>query len=1268
MYTLPFQVGLVYNKKVLYSYEVIISHKRGDTERNGRMRETVYKGKRYQEADYDVLKAVSASGMNFFRYFPQDKLLIVAETTAEKFSCKRFYPNMPQSFADEMVCDDDRTVFCEMYQAIDEGEKKATAVFKMKNGVTYVRVVLSVLEIDENGNAMIVVGMVEDVTDEIRKEKEQESKEKAFHNEQVRLTSINEALSSNFNNVYLVDIENGNARSYHISDVIRKEYGDMFYEGDYSALIQVYVRESVYDLDKVLFDHIIDTAHLEAAVREKGADTFNYRVIRNGKVQYFQCRAVKVEIEDRDYCIIAFRDINTEVSKELEQKTRLEEQMAVISGLSADYYSVMLVDYQKDTVRIQRAQEGDGKQIGDFFSGYSTWSEGVRAYTDTQVADDREAFYAAVSREGIMNHDEDYFFNYKKITDRGYMYLQFKVAYVDLGGGYRGAIVGTRNIDKETRREMEQKVQLKEALIKSERYKRAVLAEAIITYEINLSKNLIEEEMWEVIDGSRTELLRTAGMSAPANYDEFHKRWANKQISQEYKEAYEKYANREYLLGQFKEGHIESTFEFKGRLGAGREAYMRHTVFMAQDEESGDIIAYCNVKNITEQKIRELQMREYEQLLIVSAAYTYKGILQLELDTLLTRRLMIRNGEISVEDVGNWEKYVEHQIAFVHPDDAEQVADSLNIDRLRSMSVNERNICSYKSTKKNEAGNYRSFFTNTYMTEIEGRRYVILVTIDNTNAVERELQQKELIEDALARAEAANRAKTTFLSNMSHDIRTPMNAIIGFTTLATTHIDNKEQVQDYLGKIMSASNHLLSLINDVLDMSRIESGRMQLDEGECSLSEIMHGIRNILQVDMKSRRLNLYIDTVDVFDEKVICDKLRLNQILLNLLGNAVKFTEPGGSISVRICQKPAESKEYGKYVFCVKDTGIGMSKEFLKHIFEPFERERNSTVSGIQGTGLGMPITKNIVEMMGGSIKVNSRKGEGTEFIVELPMKKIAAEEVEIKVEELEGVHALVVDDDFNTCDSVSSMLIQIGMRAEWTMSGREAILRTRQAVSRNDEYRVYVIDWLVPDMNGIEIARQIRKEVGDDAPIIILTAYDWSDIEEEAKEAGVTAFCSKPLFISDLRRCLLSIVRPDAGKEKKEQPCREGIQGQRLLIVEDNDLNREIASEILSEAGFIVEEAEDGSIAVERLKEKGAGYYSLVLMDVQMPIMDGYTATRTIRAFEDQKLAGIPIIAMTANAFEEDKKKALEAGMNAHVAKPVDVEKLLDTLEKSL
>lgn len=546
---------------------------------------------------------------------------------------------------------------------------------------------------------------------------------------------------------------------------------------------------------------------------------------------------------------------------------------------------------------------------------------------------------------------------------------------------------------------------------------------------------------------------------------------------------------------------------------------------------------------------------------------------------------------------------------------------------------------------------------------------IILGFRDVDDMVREEQEKRRILRDALASAEHANRAKTTFLSSMSHDIRTPMNAIMGFTTLAITHIDNKEAVRDYLSKIATSSNHLLSLINDVLDMSRIESGRMRLEESECNLAHILHDLRSILLADLKNKNLSLFIDTVDVFDEKVVCDKLRLNQILLNIAGNAMKFTESGGRISIRLIQKPGVKRKMANYEFHIKDTGIGMSPEFVARIFEPFERERSSTVSGIQGTGLGMAITKNIVDMMNGTISVESVKGVGSEFIVTIPMKKVDEEEQNIIIEEMQGAHALVVDDDFNTCDSVTNMLFQMGMRADWCMSGKESVLRCRQALKRNDPYRVYVIDWLIPDMNGIEIARSIRREVGNDVPIIILTSYDWGAIEEEARAAGVTAFISKPLFISDIRRCLMNILHPPVDEDETLGSGNgENLMGKRLLLVEDNDLNREIATELLAESGLIIEEAVDGSYAVEQLLDKGAGYYDAVLMDIQMPIMDGYTAARRIRAFDDRRLASIPIIAMTANAFDEDKKKAADAGMNGHVSKPIHLEKLLAVLESIL
>ena len=522
---------------------------------------------------------------------------------------------------------------------------------------------------------------------------------------------------------------------------------------------------------------------------------------------------------------------------------------------------------------------------------------------------------------------------------------------------------------------------------------------------------------------------------------------------------------------------------------------------------------------------------------------------------------------------------------------------------------------------------------------------------------------------AVEKAESANRAKSTFLSNMSHDIRTPMNAIIGFTTLALSNIDDTDRVKDYLGKTLASSNHLLSLVNDVLDMSRIESGKIHLEEVEVNLSDVLHDLKTIVSGQIYAKQLELYMDAMDVTDEDVYCDKTRLNQILLNLLSNAIKFTPAGGTVSVRVRQLAGKVRGCGQYEFRIKDNGIGMSQEFAQKIFEPFERERTSTVSGIQGTGLGMAITKNIVDMMVGTIEVQTAQGKGTEFTVCVPMRAQTEQRPVEKITELEGLKALVVDDDFNTCDSVTKMLVKVGMRAEWTLSGKEAVLRARQSIEMSDVYHAYIIDWRLPDMNGIEVTRQIRS-LHDDTPIIILTAYDWSDIEVEAKAAGVTAFCAKPMVMSDLRETLMSALgqKPADAVQGLLPEKNADFKGKHILLVEDNELNREIAQEILQEYGFLVDTAENGAVAVEKVSTAAPGSYDLVLMDVQMPIMDGYTATRKIRALDDPARAKLPILAMTANAFDEDRRNALESGMNGFLSKPIVIDDLVQELHKIL
>ena len=562
-------------------------------------------------------------------------------------------------------------------------------------------------------------------------------------------------------------------------------------------------------------------------------------------------------------------------------------------------------------------------------------------------------------------------------------------------------------------------------------------------------------------------------------------------------------------------------------------------------------------------------------------------------------------------------------------------------------------------------GEKRRFHNIAMGSEVNGKKKYILVMSDRTA----DWKMNQALSEAVRAAETANRAKSTFLSNMSHDIRTPMNAIIGFTTLAVSNIDDKKRVRDYLGKILSSSNHLLSLINDILDMSRIESGKIHLEETEVSLSDVLHDLKTIISGQIYAKQLDLYMDAMDVTNEDVYCDKTRLNQVLLNLLSNAVKFTPAGGTVSVRLKQFPGTVKDSGLYEIRVKDNGIGMSTEFVKKIFSPFERERTSTVSRTQGTGLGMAITKNIVDMMGGTIEVQTEQGKGTEFIVRLPFRIQFKQHHTEKIAELEGLKALVVDDDFNTCDSVTKMLVRIGMRSEWTLSGKEAVLRARQSMELGDAFHAYIIDWRLPDMNGIEVTRQIRS-LGDDTPIIILTAYEWSDIEVEARAAGVTAFCAKPMFMSDIRDTLMIAIGQMQAETEDTRPLASGsdFRGRCILLVEDNELNSEITVEILNGYGCQVDTAENGAEAVKKIKNSKPGDYDLVLMDVQMPVMNGYEAARQIRALNDPALAGITILAMTANAFDEDKKKALECGMDGFLTKPIVIDELIGVLQKNL
>ncbi len=816
----------------------------------------------------------------------------------------------------------------------------------------------------------------------------------------------------------------------------------------------------------------------------------------------------------------------------LEKENR--EMGYVIDGVNTLFSRFAMVDFEQDTYKYLSGTRPVDNKI-PISGGY----EDLRDYLVSLIIkeEDRKEFYEQIDKEAViaaLEHESNLRFECYVMRGGSPQWEHVNVICLERKDGRASkALFMRQNITEIKKRELSAQAKISIAGRKERQYRIALVANAICTFEFNLSKDLIENDITRLVNGKPISLLEKVGMKAPCKASEWFKKMGES-IPEDNIEEYNEKVNMEYLKKRFEDGEAEVVVEHWAKDSYDDEVCVRQSFLMTRDYDTDDIIAMVITKDIT--------------------------------------------------------------------------------------------------------------------AEVKKRR-----------------EATQALQDALMQAQHANRAKTTFLSNMSHDIRTPMNAIIGFATIAVSHIDNKDQVLDCLQKVLSSSNHLLSLINDILDMSRIESGKLQIKEQECNLSELMHNMVNIIQPQVKAKQLELFIDTFEVVNEDVIADPLKMNQVFINLLSNAVKYTPAGGNISFRIIQKNTFKHGYADYTFIIKDNGIGMTDEFVEHIFEPFEREATVTQTGIQGTGLGMAITKNIVEMMNGNITVESEKGKGTTFTVELTLELQDLEKNAEQIKELNGLRALVVDDDFNVCDSVNKMLKQIGMRSEWTTSGREAVYRAKLAHDDGDDYHTYIIDWQMPDTSGVETARKIRKMVDGNVPVIIMTAYDWSDIEEEARAAGVTAFCAKPLFMSDLKSALLA-ANNLLDKEETDDWTKADFKGRRILLVEDIELNREIAQVILEETGFVVECAPDGTDAVDMVKASEEYYYDAILMDIQMPIMNGYEATRAIRALPRKDVNTLPIIAMTANALEEDKEAALKNGMNAHIAKPIDVDVFIEVLSQFL
>lgn len=723
-----------------------------------------------------------------------------------------------------------------------------------------------------------------------------------------------------------------------------------------------------------------------------------------------------------------------------------------------------------------------------------------------------------------------------------------------------------------------------------------------------------------------------------------------------------------------KEPGDEAAYEFRIRHDDGNIRRVQVNSRMLEFD-SGDRFILSAMLDVTDTyELTELIMEErsqYRDALLTNCEYAYSFDLT---DGNIADEYVTRHGvnpftKYNIKLPVSFDEFIEKWLAaakpkFLEPEMANELSRSA---MLRKFGMGERS----------SEVEYYSDSTDTYtrvtalmsLSERNGHVMAVIVGTDTTKGRKGEARAKQALMDAYDAAKRANSAKSDFLSRMSHDIRTPINAIIGMTAIAGTHLDDRDRVTDCLSKITVSSGHLLSLINEVLDMSKIESGKVDLNEEEFNLSDLVDALISMIRPQANAKNQTLKVIIRDVVHEKVIGDKLRIQQSFLNLAGNAVKYTPAGGRINIYISEKTRKNERAGRYEFIFEDNGIGMTPEFVKHIFEPFSRATDSRVSKISGTGLGLAITDNLVRMMNGDIKVESELGKGSRFTVNISLK--LQETDNISGDAFADLPVLVADDDESTCENACRMLNEMGMKGEWVTDGRSAVEKVMVRHNNGEDYFAVILDWKMPEMDGVQVTKEIRRQIGPDVPIIIISAYDWSDIELEARAAGADAFVSKPLFKSRLTRVFHEMI---SGEEKSTAESdidnlkNADFSGKRVLLAEDNELNTEIAVELLEMTGLAVECAENGQKAVDKFAASEQGYYDLVFMDIQMPIMNGTEAARAIRALDRRDARGVPIVAMTANAFNDDVQASMNAGMNEHISKPLDLKVLVRTLKKWL
>ncbi|MBR1391470.1 MAG: response regulator [Lachnospiraceae bacterium] len=772
-------------------------------------------------------------------------------------------------------------------------------------------------------------------------------------------------------------------------------------------------------------------------------------------------------------------------------------------------------------------------------------------------------------------------------------------------------------------------------------------------FRVNLSRDMIEDMQGRDLFGTDSAILPYSEVMG--------QRSVNYPIREE-REKFQKQFDKDRLIENYLEGKPQVSGIFYSCRTDGRYCFVSITANITRHPMTGDVIAFISEEESNHEKVYETLLNQILVRQFDMVAYLTQGTY----GVVIGDAAAIEEGSIfPLTRKGKYQSYLEAQvIPALHGTEEEKERQKRALmPKTIERELRKKNPYVVNIAVDIEKETYHKRF-DFYMIDPEAKFYIILKT-DTTDIQREQLRINEQLRLALEEAKQASVAKTVFLSQMSHEIRTPMNAIIGLDNIALQEPDLTPAVKEHLEKIGGSARHLLSLINDILDMSRIESGRMVLKKEEFSFRDFLDQVNTIVDGQCRDKGLHYECVIHGAVDEYYIGDDTKLRQVLINILGNSVKFTDEGGKVSLTV-EKLASFENQTTMCFLLSDTGIGMDQEYLPKIFDAFSQEDATNTNKYGGSGLGLAITKNIVEMMNGVIRVTSKKGEGTTFTVEVTLqnsdRKGHTGEYDIRPQDM---NVLIIDDDPVACRHTHIVLEEVGIRSETCLSGKEALEQIRLAHARREEYNLILVDLRMPEQDGVEVTREIRKVIGEETAIVILTAYSWTEVEEEAVNAGVDGFMSKPIFASNLLIEFQQALRKKKHNKAKEKKKAE-LNGKRILLAEDVMINAEIMKRLLSMKGIEVEHAENGQLAVDMFCDSPQDYYDAVLMDVRMPVLDGLGATEAIRKLDREDAQKVPIIAMTANAFDEDVQRSLQAGMNAHLAKPVEPEHLYQTLEE--